>query len=143
VLLAKKNLNSILHTPDVAKTMSQNVAVVDEFFVQVFNEEMEAARKVGDLEKISKLKQIEEVVDKASAPPPEVALIQELLEAAGSDSELSKKLDEHKKEITPEFMDILSGLLTRSEAGEDAELKERMNKLFSAAIRITMMANLS
>jgi uncharacterized protein YutE (UPF0331/DUF86 family) len=143
VLLAKKNLNSILHTPDVAKTMSQNLAVVDEFFVQVFNEEMEAARKVGDLEKISKLKQIEEVVDKASAPPPEVALIQELLEAAGSDSELSKKLDEHKKEITPEFMDILSGLLTRSEAGEDAELKERMNKLFSAAIRITMMANLS
>jgi uncharacterized protein YutE (UPF0331/DUF86 family) len=143
VLLAKKNLNSILHTPDVAKTMSQNLAVVDEFFVQVFNEEMEAARKVGDLEKISKLKQIEEVVDKASAPPPEVALIQELLEAAGSDSELSKKLDEHKKEITPEFMDILSGLLTRSEAGEDAELKGRMNKLFSAAIRITMMANLS
>jgi hypothetical protein len=95
------------------------------------------------LEKISKLKQMEQVVDKASTPPPEVALIQELLEAAASESELSKKLEEHKKEITPEFMDILSGLLTRSESGEDAELKARMNKLFSAALRITMTANLS
>jgi len=54
-------------------------------------------------EKISKLKQVEEVVDQASAPPPEVELIQELLEAAGSDRELFNKLNEHKKEITPQF----------------------------------------
>ena len=113
--------------------MAQNLAMVDEFFVQVFNDEMEAARKAGDLEKIGKLKQVEEVVDKASTPPPEVALIQELLEAATSDQELNKKLEEHKKEITPEFMDILSSLLVRTEAGEDAELKARMNKVFSAA----------
>ncbi len=143
VIQARKNLNSILQTKDVTQTMSQNLAVVDEFFVNVFNEEMEAARKVGDLEKISKLKQIEDVVDKASSPPPEVALIEELLEAASSDDELSRKLDEHKNEITPEFMDILSGLLTRSESGDDAELKARMNKLFGAALRMTMTANLS
>jgi hypothetical protein len=123
--------------------MAQNLAVVDEFFVQVFNEEMEAARKAGDLERISKLKQIEEVVDKASAPPPEVALIQELLGVADSDDELNKKLDAHKSEITPEFMDILSNLLARTESGEDMELKKRMTKVFSAALRLTMSANLS
>jgi uncharacterized protein YutE (UPF0331/DUF86 family) len=142
VLQSKKNLNTILQSPDIKVAMTQNLAIVDEFFVQVFNEEMEAARKAGDLEKISKLKQVEEVVDQASAPPPEVALIQEFLEAAESDTELNKKLEEHKKEITPEFMDILSNLLVRTESGEDEEIKSRMNKVFGAALRITMTENL-
>ncbi len=143
LLQARKNLSAILQSRNITEMMSQNLGVVDEFFVQAFNEEMEAARKAGDLEKISHLKQVEEVVDKASAPPPEVALIQELLEAAGSNDELYRKLDAHRNEITPEFMDILSSLLSRTEAGEDAELKERMNKVFAAALRLTMSANLN
>jgi hypothetical protein len=143
LLQARKNLATIVQAKDIKETMAQNLSLVDEFFVQVFNEEMEAARKAGDLEKISKLKQVEEVVDKASTPPPEVALIQELLEATTSDDELNKKLEAHKTEITPEFMDILSNLLVRTESGEDAELKARMNKVFGSALRITMSANLS
>ena len=143
LLQARKNLATIVQAKDIKETMIQNLPIVDEFFVQAFNEEMESARKAGDLEKISKLKQVEEVVDKASTPPPEVALIQELLEAATTDDELNKKLETHKTEITPEFMDILSSLLVRTESGEDAELKTRMNKVFSSALRITMSANLS
>jgi uncharacterized protein YutE (UPF0331/DUF86 family) len=143
VLQARKNLNAIVQSKDITTNMAQNLAVVDEFFVQVFNEEMEAARKAGDLERIGKLKEVEEVVDKASTPPPEVALIQELLEAAESDDELNKKLDVHKNEITPEFMDILSSLLARTESGEDVELKKRMNKVFASALRLSMSANLS
>jgi uncharacterized protein YutE (UPF0331/DUF86 family) len=143
LLQARKNLTAIVQSKDVRQAMEQNLGIVDEFFVQVFNEEMEAARKTGDLDKISKLKQVEEVVDKASAPPPEVALIQELLEAANSDTELNAKLEAHKTEITPEFMDILSSLLVRTESGDDTELKVRLNKVFGAALRITMAANLS
>ena len=142
LLQARKNLHAIVQAKDIKGMMEQNLSIVDEFFVQVFNEEMEAARKAGDLDKISRLKQVDEVVDKASTPPPEVALIQELLEAATSDQDLNKRLEEHKKEITPEFMDILSSLLVRTEAGEDAELKTRMNKVFSATLRITMAENL-
>ncbi len=143
VLQARKNLSAILQAPDIKQTMAQNLGIVDEFFVQVFNEEMEAARKAGDLDRTGKLKQVEEVVDKASAPPAEVALIQELLEAASSDEQLSLQIEAHKNEITPEFMDILSNLVMRAEAGEDAELKARMNNVFGAALRLTMSANLN
>ncbi len=143
LLQARKNLAAITQSTDIKQSTEQNLGIVDEFFVQVFNEEMEAARKAGDLAKINKLKQVEEVVDKASAPPPEVALIQEFLEAASSDNELNTKLEMHKAEITPEFMDILSSLMVRTEAGDDVELKNRMNKVFGAALRLTMSANLS
>ena len=142
LLQAKKNITTIMQAKDIQGTMIQNLSLVDEFFVQAFNEEMEAARKTGDLEKISKLHQIEEVVEKASAPPPEVELIQELLEVADSETELVKKLQENKAEITPEFMDILSNLLVRTESGEDAELKARLNKIFGSALQLTMSANL-
>jgi hypothetical protein len=142
LLQARKNISMILQSTDIKQTMLQNLTLVDEIFVQAFNEEMETARKSGDLEKISKLKQIEEVVDKASAPPPEVALIQELLEVADSETELNKKLDAHKAEITPEFMDILSNLLVRTESGGEVELKNRLSQIFSSALRITMSANL-
>lgn len=142
MLQARKNLNTILQAKDIKEAMIQNLSLVDEFFVQTFTDEMEAARKVGDLEKIGKLKQVEEVVDKASAPPPEVELIQELLDAAGSDQELQKKLEAHKAEITPEFIDILSNLVARTEAGEEVEMKAKLNKVFSSALRITMSANL-
>ena len=142
LLQAKKNITTIIQAKDIQGTMIQNLSLVDEFFVQAFNEEMEAARKTGDLEKISKLHQIEEVVEKASAPPPEVELIQELLEVADSETELVKKLQEKKAEITPEFMDILSNLLVRTESGEDAELKARLNKIFGSALQLTMSANL-
>ena len=142
LLQAKKNITTIIQAKDIQGTMIQNLSLVDEFFVQAFNEEMEAARKTGDLEKISKLHQIEEVVEKASAPPPEVELIQELLEVADSETELVKKLQENKAEITPEFMDILSNLLVRTESGEDAELKARLNKIFGSALQLTMSANL-
>jgi uncharacterized protein YutE (UPF0331/DUF86 family) len=142
LLQTRKNLTTIMQSKDIKETMIQNLSLVDEFFIQAFNEEMEAARKAGDLEKISKLKQIEEVVDKASAPPPEVALIQELLEVADSETVLLKRLEEHKAEITPEFMDILSNLLVRTESGDDAELKARLNQVFSSALRTTMSANL-
>ncbi len=142
LLQAKKNLNTIIQAKEIKETMIQNLSLVDEFFVQAFNEEMELARKVGDLEKISKLKQVEEVVDKASTPPPEVGLIQEFLEVANSEADLQKKFEEHKAELTPEFMDILSNLLVRTESEDDAELKARLNKVFSAALRITMSANL-
>jgi hypothetical protein len=139
---SKKNISAITQAKDIKEAMLQNLALVDEFFVQAFNEEMDAARKAGDLEKISKLKQIEEVVEKASAPPPEVALIQELLEVSDSEINLQKKLEEHKTEITPEFMDILSNLLVRTETGDDIELKSRLNLIFSAALRFSMAANL-
>jgi len=139
---AKKNISAITQAKDIKEAMLQNLALVDEFFVQAFNEEMDTARKAGDLEKISKLKQIEEVVEKASAPPPEVALIQELLEVSDSETNLQKKLEEHKTEITPEFMDILSNLLVRTETGDDIELKSRLNLVFSAVLRFSMAANL-
>ena len=139
---ARKNLSTIVQAKDIKETMAQNLSLVDEFFVQAFNEEMESARKVGDLEKIGKLKQVEEVVDNASAPPPEVALIQELLDVANSEADLQKKLEDHKPEITSEFMDILSNLLVRTESSDDAELKARLNKVFSTALRMSMSANL-
>ena len=138
---ARTLLNSILQSPNVKEATIQNLPAVDEYFIQVFNEAQENARKAADLEKIARLKQIEEILAQASAPPPEISLIEEMLDAPDQAS-MAQMLEAHKAEITPEFMEMLSSLVSRTQDGEDAELSQRIQMLYQAALQISMRAGL-
>ncbi len=78
---SREILLEILKAPNVSEAMQANLGAVDDFFVHALNEEMEAARKKGDLEKLGKLREITDILQEASAPPPEFGLIEELLDA--------------------------------------------------------------
>ena len=138
---ARQLLNTLLNAPDIKEATAQNLPAIDEYFLQVFGEEMEAARKKGDLEQIARLKQVEQVLQEASAPPPEFALIEELL-GAPDEQALQAGLEAHRQELTPEFMEMLAALLTRTQSGGEPEIHERLQVIYRMALRITMQANL-
>ena len=104
-------------------------------------EEMDAARKKGELEHIAKCKQVEEVLREASAPPPELALVEELL-GAPDEQTLKAKLEEHRKELTPEFMEVLTALIARTQSGEEQGINQRLQTIYGLALRMAMQANL-
>lgn len=139
---ARQVLESIIQAPDISEAIMQNLAAIDEFFVQVLNSEMEAARKAGDLERSAKLQQISDTLQQASAPPAEIALIEQLLDAKDEEARRTL-LEQHRQEITPEFLQTLSALVTQvQQSGQDAELLDRLQKLHKQAMRFSMMANL-
>ena len=138
---ARTLLTTILQSPNIKETLMSNLPAVDEYFIQVFNEAREQARKQADLDKIARLNQIEEVLNQASTPPQEISLIEELLDAP-DEAGMQKMLAERKAEVTPEFMEILSSLVTRTEEGEDVELHERIQSLYRLALQMSMQANL-
>lgn len=138
---ARTLLNTILQSPNIKENTMNNLPAVDEYFIQVFNEARELARKQADLDKIARLNQIEEVLNQASTPPQEISLIEELLDAP-DEAGMKKMLLDHKAEVTPEFMDILSSLVTRTQEGEDAELRDRIQMLYRLALQMSMQANL-
>ncbi len=79
-----------------------------------------------------KLQQIVAVLQQASAPPPELALLEELLDAP-DEAALNKMLEQHTEEITPELSSIIANILARSEEqagnkpqGEDAQTIEKL-----------------
>lgn len=138
---ARSLLNTLLQAPNVKEMTLSNLPAVDEYFVQVFNEARDAARKNADLEKLARLSQIEEVLQKASAPPQEISLIEELLDTPDENA-MREMLKQHQSEITPEFMDILSSLVTRLQDGENADLADQIQRLYRLALQLNMQANL-
>ncbi len=137
---ARQILDALLQSGNPKDALMQNLPVVDEFFLHVFDEEMERARKAADLEKISKLQQMQEVLEQASTPPPELALIEEFLQAEDGNA-LQQMMEAHRAEITPEFMELLTSLVTRSQEEQEPELVERIQAIYQMALRMSMQAN--
>jgi hypothetical protein len=138
---ARTLLNTLLQSPNIKEMTMQSLPAVDEYFIQVFNEARENARKNANLDMISRLGQIEQVLGEASTPPKEISLIEELLEASDEKS-MKEAILAHQKEITPEFMEVLSSLVTRTQDEGDAELNERMQMLYRVALQVSMQSNL-
>jgi hypothetical protein len=139
---ARRLLHEILKAEDVAQATAENLPAIDEFFLQVLNSDLEAARGSGDLDRVGKLQQVVNLLQQASAPPPEISFIEELLDAP-DDQATRQMLEAHKDEITPEFLQMLSGLLAQvQQSGQDAELLQRLQKLNRQALRFSMEMNL-
>lgn len=139
---ARQLLNQILQADDVKDAIQKNAAQIDEFFLQAVQGALDQARESGDLEKISKLNQINEVIREASAPPPEVQFIEQLLEAPDADAR-QQLIDANNEKITPEFFQMLSGLMAQvMESEQDPELIEKFQAVNKQVLRFSMQANL-
>lgn len=137
---ARELLKNILSAKDPREATIQNLGSVDDYFLREVNQAMDAARKSGDLEQAGKLQKIVEVIQEA-ATPPEMALIQELLEAP-DDAARAKLLETYADELTPEFMGTLASLANDTQSGEDKEIAEAIARLNRQVLRFSMQRNL-
>ena len=113
-------------------------------FVEVLRTALQTAQEKNDTARLQKLQQVVVVLQKASAPPPEVALIQELMEAP-DEATLRKAVEEHKELITDEFIQTLGSILAQAQSGEqkqDPQVMERLQALYRMVLRMSMQANL-
>lgn len=138
---ARGQLNNILHAKDVNEAMVQSLPGVDDFFIQELNVALEAATKQDDQEKLNKLQKIIEIIQQVSATGLEMELIEELLNAP-DDTNRRKKMEANRDRITPEFVNLLTNLLTEVESKEDRDLSTRMKALHRLVLRFSMEANL-
>jgi len=104
----RKLLDAILASPNPQEALKENFAHVDEYFVELVEQELANARAAADLNRSANLQKIKTVLEEASAPPPELAFIEQLLELENYDQRL--ELMQSKVElITPEFTQMLGG----------------------------------
>jgi len=133
-----KLLDAILAAPNPADALKEHLDQVDEYFVELVEQELKNARTAADLNRIAKIQKVKAVLDEASAPPPELAMIEQLLDLPSYDERL--KLMQSKTEmITPEFTQMLAGIITQTEAQhQPEELINKLKEINRIAIRITM-----
>lgn len=139
---ARQTLEKILASEDVEKSTEQSFDEIDDFFAQVLRTAVEDAHQRGDQARTDKLNKVVAVIEKASAPPPEVELIEKLL-AAPDDASLQKLLEENKDQFTPQFFQMLNSVVIRGEDEKSNEAKKRLEKVFSAITKFSMQANLN
>jgi hypothetical protein len=126
--------------------MIQSLHYVDEFFVQELNQAMQTARDQGDLDKIGKLQKMVDVLQQASQPAPEVALIEELMDVPedGKQKQTWQEiLNANAEQVTPEFLNTLANLSAKVQESDDAELAARLKDLNRVALRFSMERNLN
>jgi len=139
---SRQLLEQVMQSDNVMKAIQSNAAQIDEFFVQAVQEELEKARKSGDLEKSAKLNQIDETLREAMNQPPEIEFIQELLEAP---DEVARQelLESNPDKVTPELFQMLSGLMNQvAESGKDKELLENIKIINRQVLRYSMKSNI-
>ncbi len=140
-------IESILSAPDVAEATVQNLeSFQSEVVVQVLETKLQEANRKKDNERTQKLQQVAAILQQASTPP-EVTLINELLEYADDETVLAHKLKEHEAEISEEFSGMIANLINQVEqqSGKDpnsAEILKRLEKLYRAILKKTMQKNL-
>jgi hypothetical protein len=139
----KQVIDKIVSAPDVEKTTEQILPAVNELFLDVLRQEIQAAREKSDLERGAKLQKIVDVIQKASAPPPEYDLLEKLL-AAETEEKMKSVLESQPDMVSSEFVQLINGVLAQAETqGEDPAVLEQLRSAHRMVLRMSMQKNLA
>ena len=134
---SKKLLEEILRAPNVEQAATEHIQEMDEFFAEVLRSELQDARKKGDYDRSGRIQALIEVIQKASAPPPEYEFIEQLI-SLESEAEQRDLLEKNADQLTPELLQMMSGLSTQMETEGQAEIAGRLNDIYKLALRFSM-----
>lgn len=140
-------LESLLAAPDVAQATMQNLAnFQNEAVVQVLEGKLREAQQKNDPVRMQKLQQMVAVLQQANTPP-ELELVNELVDAAGDDASLEQALKAHESELTEELTGMLASLMQQveqqgSQDPNSGEILRRLEKIYRAILKRSMAKNL-
>ncbi len=137
-----KLLYTILEEPNLEEAVKKHMPEMDEFFTQALQSEFETAHQKGDMERIEKIQKVISIVEKESAPPPEIELIQSLLEAK-EDGARQKILEEKSDLVNDQLLTAINAIITEGEARKQSpELVDSLRAVYKLALRFNMEKNL-
>ena len=144
---ADKLIDTIANAPDIAQATVQNLAAFqNELVVQVLETKLRDAQQKKDTDRMQKLQQIVAILQQASTPP-ELDLVNELVEAADNSASLEQALKAHEDEITDELSTMLAALIQQVQQQGKAdpnsgEITRRLEMIYRAVLKRTMQKNL-
>ncbi len=135
-------LNELLAAENIEEAASQVLPAMDDFFAEALRAELQQARQAGDLDRLGKLQKVVDIIQKASAPPQEIALAEELMGAEDEESR-RKIMEANADSITPEFLQMLSQLVAQLEQQGQQEMAQRLQETYRSALRFSMQSNMN
>ena len=142
-------VEKILEQDDVAQATRENLEEFTQETVDFVSQMLRQASEKNDYARMGKLQKMVEVLQEASAPPPEIAFIEQLLEAPDP-SAIEKMLADNEELVNDEFMSTLSGLMAQLNAqgqngqgGQQAkEVAAKLESVYKTALKFSMKKNM-
>lgn len=142
---AQQFVESLLAQDDVEKATQENLDGFSQEAVDVVNQMLRQASEQNDYTRMGKLQKMAQVLQAASAPPPEVAFIEQLIQAS-DDAAIEKMLADNDAMVNQQFVDALSGLAAQMESqGHNPEAKmmgEKLAQVYKVALKYSMRKNM-
>lgn len=143
---AQEFVESLLAQDDVEKAVQANLEAFTQDAVDIVNQMLRQASEKNDYARMGKLQKMVEVL-RAVSTPPEVAFVEQLLDAPDQ-AALEQMLDANKAMINDQFMQSLIGLVAQvdqaAEQGnpEAKALSDKINSIYKTALKFSMKQNL-
>jgi hypothetical protein len=139
---SEKLLNAILNDSDIENAVKKHLQEMDEFFTQAIRAEFDKANQAGDLARIEKIQKVTAIIEKESAPPPEIELIQKLMDAK-DETEQTKILDENSAMVTDEFVQALNSIVSEGKSrSQSPEMMQSLESIYKLVLRYSMQKKL-
>jgi len=138
---ARKLVENLLNAPNLEAALEENLGSLDEFFAEALREALDKARQDGDLERSARIQKIVNILQEAAKPPAEYELIEDLL-SARDDVARRELLEKNEENISPEFLQILSGLVSQMQEQGQEELAHQLEGVYRQALRFSMEMNM-
>jgi hypothetical protein len=142
---AQDLVESILKQDDIEKATRENLEGFSQDAVDVVNQFLRQASEKNDYTRMGKLQKMVQVLQEASAPPPEVAFIEKLIEAP-DDGAIEAMLKANDAIVNEQFIEALSGLVAQMDAQDNAEAKalgEKLGQVYKLALKYSMKKKIS
>jgi hypothetical protein len=140
-------VESILTQEDVEKATRDNIEGFSQEAVDVVSQLLRQASEKNDYTRMGKLQKMAQVLQEASAPPPEVAFIEQLLDAP-DEAAIEKMLTENAAVVNDQFLEALNGLVAQVDAAsvqgnpEAKALAGKLSTVYKVALKFSMKKNM-
>ena len=136
-------IDKILSQEDVAQATRDNLDGFTQDAVDLVQTMLRQASEKNDYARMGKLQKMMEVLQAASAPPPEVAFIEQLLDAP-DEAAIEKMLTANESMVNEAFMQALNGLVAQldsqaAQGGSEAKaLAQKLQSVYKTAVKFSM-----
>jgi len=140
---AQDLIESILSKDDVEKAVKERLNEFTQDVVDLAAQLSRQASEKNDYARMGRLQKVLQVLQEASAPPPEVALIEKMLQTP-DDASVEVLLKENESMVNDQFMEALSGLVAQmdaqSERGnpEAKSVASKLGQVYKIALKYSM-----
>lgn len=140
-------IEALLNAPDIAQATAENIEnFQSDLVIQVLEAKMREAQQNNDTARMQKFSQIIAVLQQASTPP-EMEIVNELVDVAGDDAALEKALNTHANVLTEELTGMIVSLMQQVEqqGANDPnamEIGKRLEKVYRAIVKRSMEKNI-